>query len=163
MKRRSGGERVAPTDGMQGVSGPSWGPGGRVLAFSAGASSSSGMDIYAYDASRNHVEPLVADAGDDIGPVWSPTSARTLAYTKVLDGVGQLWVTDFSETGEASSTQVTEFGGSSPQWLPDGSGLVYEADGQIWTVDMESQVSRPLLVNGEPVIGNRPVVVPLQP
>ena len=163
VRRRSGGERVAPTDGMQGVSGPSWGPGGRVLAFSAGASSSSGMDIYAYDASRNHVEPLVADAGDDIGPVWSPTSARTLAYTKVLDGVGQLWVTDFSETGEASSTQVTEFGGSSPQWLPDGSGLVYEADGQIWTVDMESQVSRPLLVNGEPVIGNRPVVVPLQP
>jgi uncharacterized protein (DUF2141 family) len=163
VRHRSGGERVAPTEGMQGVSDPSWGLGGRVLAFSAGASTSSGMDIYAYDASQNHVEPLVEDAGDDIEPVWSPISRRTLAYTKVVDDIGQLWVTRFSETGEASSTQLTEYGGSGPQWLPDGSGLVYEADGQIWTVDVASQLARPLLVNGEPVIGNRPVVLPLQP
>ena len=163
VRHRSGGERIAPTDGMQGVSGPSWGPGGRVLAYSAASSSSSGSDIYAYDASQNHVEPLVEDAGDDIAPVWSPTSARTLAYTKVVDDIGQLWVTRFSENGEASSTQVTEFGGSGPQWLPDGSGLVYEADGQIWTVDVASQIARPLLVNGEPVIGNRPIALPLQP
>ena len=161
VRSRSGDERVAPTDDLAGVSSPSWDRTGRVLAFSAIGPSGGGTNIYAYDPARSHIEPLVEGAGDDLGPVWSPTGPRTLAFTRVADDVGQVWVTTFSESGEQSATQLTECGGAAPRWLPDGSGLVYAADGQIWTVDVESKAARPLLVNGEPVLGYRPMALPL--
>ncbi|MBT3266553.1 hypothetical protein HN371_05325 [Candidatus Poribacteria bacterium] len=161
VKHRSGDERVAPTEDLVGVSSPAWDRRGRVLAFSAIGPSGGGTSIYAYDPARSHLEPLVEEAGDDLGPVWSPTAERTLAFTRVVGGIGQVWVTTFSESGEQSSTQLTEYGGAEARWLPDGSGLVYEADGQIWTVDVASKAARPLLVNGEPVLGGRPMVLPL--
>lgn len=163
VRHRTGEELVAPVDDMVGLSAPSWDRSGRVLAFSAINPAGGGMAIYAYDPERAHVEPLVEEPGDDIDPVWSPTDARAIAFTRVVDNIGQIWVTSFSELGERSSAQLTEHGGSGPQWLPDGSGLVYEADGQIWTVDIDSKAARPLLVNGEPVIGGRPMVLPMQP
>lgn len=163
VRRRNGQEQVAPVGAMVGLAAPAWDRRSRVVAFSAVNPSGGGMAIYAYDPEQSHVEPLIVRTGDDVQPAWSPTDARVLAYTHVVDDVGQIWVTTFSELGERSSTQVTETGGSGAQWLPDGSGLVYEADGQIWTVDIGSKAARPLLVNGAPIIGGRPMVVPMQP
>jgi hypothetical protein len=154
-------EELVPMLSHVAISSPAWNASGEMVAFAAESSSGASpgtTDIVVYDVPRNHVEPLIEGPEEDNQPVWSPTDTHTLAFTRNTDGVPQVWLATFSETGVRTLRQVTQFGGASPDWLPDGRGLVYETNGQVWTVDLDSGAERPLLVNGEPVLGGAPSV-----
>ena len=52
-------------------------------------------------------------------------------------------------------------GGSRPVWVPpNGRWILYENNGQLWTVDIQTPGSEvPLMSNGEVVFGYQPIAV----
>lgn len=149
----TGEELIVPTD-LAEISHPSWNRDAGLIAFAGTRRSESTADIYVYDPVANRLGTLIAEATDEKEPVWSPTDLRTLAFTRE----GQLWLATFGENGEKNVRQLTQYGGEQPTWLPDGKGLVYIVNGQLWTVDLASGTERPLLVNREPILGVQPAV-----
>ena len=72
---------------------------------------------------------------------------------------------EFDDDGKPNENQLTQNGGNSPVWLPDGSGLVYENNGQLWLATWaENSVDQvefiPLTINGQNVFGYHPSLVP---
>lgn len=151
-------ELIVPTD-LAEISHPSWNQDATLIAFGGRRRSESASDIYVYDPVANRLWTLIAEATEEKEPVWSPIDPHTLAFTRE----GQLWLATFGENGEKDLRQLTHYGGEQPAWLPDGKGLLYVANGQLWTVDLASGAERPLLVNREPIFGAQPAAQRLLP
>lgn len=150
---------------LQQIDGLAWSRDGFLIAFSAAeqsdsADASAASNLYLYDTKRAHLEPLIVDSAYDAHPAWSPTHPMTLAFTRVQEKRPQIWIAEFSKNGEKTLRQITQQGGSRPKWLNGGTGLIYERNGQVWAFDLETETARPLLVNGEPVVGKSPCVGP---
>ncbi len=163
-RQQTGTEEVAAVP-LQQIDGLAWSRDGFLIAFSAAEQSDSAdaaadSNLYLYDTKRAHLEPLIVGSAYDAHPAWSPTHPMTLAFTRVQDERPQIWIAEFSKNGEKTLRQITQQGGARPKWLNGGTGLIYERNGQVWTFDLETETARPLLVNGEPVIGARPCVGP---
>ncbi len=163
-REQTGTEEIAAVQ-LQQIDGPVWSRDGFLIAFSAAEKSDSAdapaeSNLYLYDTKSAHLEPLIVDSAYDAHPAWSPTHPMTLAFTRVQDERPQIWIAEFSKTGEKTLRQITQQGGSRPKWLNGGTGLIYERNGQVWAFDLETETARPLLVNGEPVIGKSPCVGP---
>ncbi|GIX05708.1 MAG: hypothetical protein KatS3mg115_0111 [Candidatus Poribacteria bacterium] len=156
------GEERAPMLPLEGVEGLSWHLDGRVLAFSARDPErpEAGRNLYLYDAASDHLEPLLEGSTEDFSPRWSPTDGERLAFVRMEEGRAQIWTARIALDGKIAEQRLTRFGGEDPSWLPDGSGLVYRTNGQLWTVDLETQTARPLLVNGEPILAEQVAVSP---
>jgi Tol biopolymer transport system component len=147
---------------------PAWHPTGELLAYVAAGSiesseSPADRDIYSYDLHANRIDPISVGTTDDIQPTWSPTDLRMLAFCRVEGRRQQIWLIRFDNQGQSAETKLTTAGGKHPVWLPDGSGLVYENNGQLWTVAMNRTATsttefNPVKVNGKPVFGHRPDV-----
>jgi hypothetical protein len=168
-------ELIVPTD-MTAISHPSWNRDASLVAFAGTRRPASAdltnptalppsptSDIYVYDPAANRFVPLISETTDEGEPVWSPTDTRSLAFTRDEGGVRQVWLATFGENDEKTLRQLSHFGGEQPAWLPDGKGIVFVTNGQLWTVDLESGNERPLLVNREPVIGGQPAVQAIPP
>lgn len=163
-REQTGTEEVAAVQ-LQQIDGPVWSRDGFLIAFSAaeksnGADAAADSNLYLYDTKSAHLEPLIVDSAYDAHPAWSPTHPMTLAFTRVQGERPQIWIAEFSKNGEKTLRQITQQGGSRPKWLNGGTGLIYERNGQVWTFDLETETARPLLVNGEPVVGKHPCVGP---
>ena len=147
---------------------PAWHPTGELLAYVAAGNiesseSPADRDIYSYDLHANRIDPISVGTTDDIQPTWSPTDLRMLAFCRVEGRRQQIWLIRFDNQGQSAETKLTTAGGKHPVWLPDGSGLVYENNGQLWTVAMNRTATsttefNPVKVNGNLVFGHRPDV-----
>lgn len=149
------------------MSNPTWRRDGQLLAYAAAGSvenpqAGSNRNIYAFDNVSNSVEPIVISPDDDAEPSWHPTDQNTLAFSRGDDDdTRQIWVVTMSATGEPIEEQITEMGGSRPVWVPPkGRWILYENNGQLWTVDAATPGSEaPLISNGKAVFGYQPTVV----
>ena len=149
------------------MSNPTWRRDGQLLAYAAAGSvenpqADSNRNIYAFDNVSNSVEPIVISPDDDAEPSWHPTDQNTLAFSRGDDDdTRQIWVVTMSSTGEPIEEQITEMGGSRPVWVPPkGRWILYENNGQLWTVDATTPGSEsPLISNGKVVFGYQPTVV----
>ncbi|MDP7278512.1 MAG: hypothetical protein QGG39_01315 [Candidatus Poribacteria bacterium] len=147
---------------------PAWDPTGELLAYVEtgdidSSESPADRDIYSYDLRANRIDPISVGETDDIQPAWSPTDLGMLAFCRVEGKRQQIWLIRFDDQGLSTETKLTTAGGQHPVWLPDGSGLVYENNGQLWTVAIDkTAISKtelnPVKVNGKPVFGHRPDV-----
>jgi len=147
---------------------PAWDPTGELLAYVEtgnidSSESSADRDIYSYDLRANRIDPISVGKTDDIEPAWSPTDLGMLAFCRVEGKRQQIWLIRFDDQGLSTETKLTTAGGQHPVWLPDGSGLVYENNGQLWTVAIDKTAIsttelNPVKVNGKPVFGHRPDV-----
>ena len=172
---KTGDEIQVPTSARV-ISDPSWNLSSELVAFaSAGAVESNPSppgrrkkgsksedkiqrDIYCYDMVDNRIDPLVLSPADDAEPAWCPTDPDKLAFSREKDGLRQIWVIRFYRNKPPEEEQLTKYGGEHPVWLPDGTGIIYETNGQIWLVDVRSKISKPIMVDGEPVFGFYPFV-----
>lgn len=149
------------------MSNPAWSKNGRLLAYATAGSienreSGTSRNIYGFDTKSNSVEPIVVSPADDAEPAWHPDDKNTLAFSRSIDeDTRQIWIVSYSNTGKPTEKQVTEMGGSRPVWVPsNGRWILYENNGQLWTVDvLDTGSEAPLLSNGKAVFGYQPVAV----
>ena len=138
------GVALGPTD----VSGYSWSPSGRYIAYNAGG-------IMYVMPSRGGRRRLVLDTkGDTLGgPVWSPDGRYLgFGYLDYCDMCGSQWATAVMRPWGGRRVMIDDLGGSTT-WSADGRYLlsthVNEKTGWIWGFDPAS---------GSPVVLHRLVV-----
>ena len=152
------------------MSNPAWRRDGQLLAYAAAGTvenpqAGENRNIYAFDNVSNSVVPIVISPEDDAEPSWHPTDQNTVAFSRGEgDNTRQIWVVTFSSNGKPKEEQITEMGGSRPIWVPpDGRWIIYENNGQLWTVDATNSGSEtPLMSNGKAVFGYQPSVVHIE-
>ena len=144
---------------------PRWSRNEEILAYSTRGSienvgNPSGRNIFAYDRVNERVEPVVISNEDDADPAWSPSDANLVAFSRAEGSHRQIWLIQFNREGESSENQLTRYGGENPVWLPDGSTILYENNGQLWLISRYGSDSRPIIHRGQILNGNEPYVVP---
>lgn len=152
------------------MSNPAWRRDGQLLAYATAGSienpkAGENRNIYAFDNVANSVEPIVISPADDAEPTWHPADRNTLAFSRGTDGnPRQIWVVTFDTNGKPTERQVTAMGGSRPVWVPpNGHWILYENNGQLWTVDITDPGSEfPLMSNGKVVFGYQPIAVSVE-
>ncbi len=155
-----------PSTAME-MTNPSWRRDGKMIAYATAGTienpnSKDNRNIYAYDQVNNSIKPVVISSADDAEPSWHPTETNILAFSRSKDGqTRQIWLVTYSSDGKPTERKITEMGGSKPVWVPSqGSWLLYENNGQIWTVDIHNLGSEsPLMSNGKVVFGYQPVAI----
>lgn len=117
---------------MKRLGGPSVSPDGTQVVFPvtvfSGEENQSERDLWIVptDGSRPP-RRLSWNQGGDGSPVWSPDGAWLAFVSKRGDGPPQLYRLPVHEVGEAEPLTELPVGVQDPQWLPDGSGLVFAA------------------------------------
>ena len=114
---------------------PAWGPEGRFVYF---ATAGRGMDIHRIDVAAGRREEVVVGAGNQYQPRVS--AQGVLAYMAPAPGVtggGGIWTRTLPEPGDdiwagsgepvLARSEETAYR-ARPDWLPDGSALVYVSD-----------------------------------
>ena len=152
------------------MSNPAWRKDGQLLAYAAAGTienptAGGNRNIYAFDNVQNSVEPIVISPADDAEPAWHPEDRRTLAFSRGIVGTPrQIWVITFDADGRPAEQQITEMGGSRPVWVPpNGNWIIYENNGQLWTVDITKPGSESALMsNGKAVFGYQPIAVAVE-
>jgi Tol biopolymer transport system component/DNA-binding SARP family transcriptional activator len=87
---------------------------------------------------------VTLDAGLEVDPVLAP-DGRTLAYAAGPEGVMRIYVRRL-DGGRAVRVSGDVAGDHRrPRWSPDGSRLLYQAGGGIWTVPALGGVPRPVV------------------
>ncbi|MDE0503327.1 MAG: hypothetical protein OXI86_04530, partial [Candidatus Poribacteria bacterium] len=144
---------------------PRWSRNEEILAYSTRGSIENAGDptnrnIYAYDRITERIEPVVIGDGDDANPAWSPTDPNIIAFSRAEGGHRQIWLIKFNREVDPSENQLTRYGGDNPVWLPDGSAILYENNGQLWLISRDGSDDRPIVHRGQVLYGNEPYVVP---
>ena len=162
----SGQELPVPSTAQEMFS-PAWNFNGKLLAYSARGSienpnAGKNTNIYVYDRISNRIQPIRIGEGDDSEPAWSPARPRLLAFSRAEGEHRQIWRVEFSPDGEPNEQQLTRYGGENPVWLPDGSSILYENNGQLWMVSADGIENQPIRLNGKVVFGHAPYVLPFK-
>lgn len=155
-----------PSTAME-MTNPSWRRDGQLIAYATAGTIENpnpqdNRNIYAFDQENNRIEPVVISTADDAEPAWHPSETNILAFSRSEDGqTRQIWLVTYSSDGKPTERQITDMGGSKPVWVPpNGSWIVYENNGQLWTVDIHNPGSEsPLMSNGKVVFGYQPFVI----
>ncbi|MBM3235975.1 hypothetical protein FJZ31_06705 [Candidatus Poribacteria bacterium] len=174
LKHLASGEEIPLPATFRNYYTPAWNAKSDIIAFAASGSIESldqlmehagknesdqtTRNIYIFDQIEQQLNPISIGPEDDAEPAWSPTASNALVFSRAEGNHRQLWIAVLNEDGKATLRQLTHFGGQKPAWLPDGSGLVYENNGQLWTINVNSDDERPLLMRSKPVFGLDPYV-----
>ena len=105
---------------------PAWGPDGRFVYF---ASAGRGMDIHRVEVATGEREPVVDGPGNQYQPRVSARGVLVyMAPSPRVTGSGAIW-TRVLPAGEPVLVHAEETAyRARPDWLPDGSGLVFVSD-----------------------------------
>lgn len=71
----------------------------------------------------------------DCSPSWAPDCLR-LAFQSNRSGKLNVWIMN---ADGSNPVQITQKGGASPAWSPDGKWIAFERDEQIWLVSPDGQ------------------------
>ena len=144
---------------------PTWNSSGELLAYSTRGSienpeAGNDRNIYVYDTVTQRLEPICISLEDDAEPAWSPFNPNVLAFSRAEGRFRQIWITEFSSEGESMERQLTRYGGQKPIWLPNGSTILYENNGQLWIISKDGSQNQPLRFKGKVVYGHEPYAIP---
>ena len=144
---------------------PAWNLTGELLAYSTRGSvenpeAGTDRNIYGYAQVSGRVEPICIGPEDDAEPAWCPSDPNLLAFSRADGKHRQIWLAELRPGGESSVGQLTRYGGESPVWLPDGSAILYENNGQLWLISTDGSKNRPAMVKGRVLFGHEPYAIP---
>ena len=144
---------------------PAWNPTGELLAYSTKGSienpeAGTDRNIYSYSYVNGRVEPISIGPEDDAEPAWSPSDPNLLAFSRAEGQHRQIWLVELGPEGKPNAQQLTRYGGEKPVWLPDGSAILYETNGQLWQISKNASKNRPVMFNGQIVFGHEPYTIP---
>lgn len=147
------------------MSTPAWNLNGELLAYSTRGSienpeAGTDRNIYSYAHMSGRVEPISVGPEDDAEPTWSPSDPNLLAFSRIEGKHRQIWLVEFGPKGTPHLQQLTRYGGEKPAWLPDGSAILYETNGQLWQISKDASENRPVMFNGQVIFGHEPYVIP---
>jgi Tol biopolymer transport system component len=111
---------------------PAWAPGGRI-AFVAG--DGQGGPVGTADPAGGAVAWLTADTAHALAPAVAPDGRRLAFLARDPGGRLQLWVQELSASAPRAARRLTDHADVTPtrvRWTPDGTALVYSADGGLW-------------------------------
>ena len=160
-------EFVVPSTALQSFT-PAWNSDGTVLAYVTTGTienpdaTEQRQNIYAFDQLTNSVEPVIVSTANDTEPAWSPANPNQLVFTRTEGNYQQIWLVTYSDEGVPMERQLTQKGGSHPVWIPPkGRWILYENNGQLWTIDTENPkaTEAPLMYKGQVVFGYEPAVL----
>ena len=144
---------------------PAWNLTGELLAYSTKGSienpeAGTDRNIYSYAYASGRVEPISIGPEDDAEPAWCPSDPNFLAFSRAEGQHRQIWLVELSPEGKPDAQQLTRYGGEKPVWLPDGSAIIYEANGQLWQISKDGSKNRPVIFNGRVIFGHEPYTIP---
>jgi Tol biopolymer transport system component/tRNA A-37 threonylcarbamoyl transferase component Bud32 len=122
---------------------PAWSPDGKWIAFDARVTNAA-ADVWIMPASGGEPRVLANDPAEEITPCFDPAS-QWVYFTSSRSGVLQLYRVPI--TG-GPATQVTQGGGFTCQFSPDGRSLYYlktRAGGEIWRIDLATNREEPVV------------------
>ena len=134
--------RVLPITGLPNpeIRDPVWVRGGQAIAFVArNAQRSDGGRVWMVAAAGGQANPVTSDSIVALAPAFSADGRRMAYFAPDSAGRMQVWVLAISEgsTATGAPVRVTNHADVTPtriRWMPDGSGLIYSADGRLWKV-----------------------------
>lgn len=122
-------------------------PDGRQLAVSI-FDDNANADIWVYDLTRQTLSRLTFDDANDRFPAWTPDGER-IVFLSARDG-GGLWWRAADGTGAAERLLADESPELVPYaFTPDGAQLLYNADGNIYTLTPGAEVPSQALIQSE--------------
>ena len=124
----------------------SWSADGRWIAY-AEVDSASGWDLYRLDVAKHKSSVFRKTSGSEQQPAISP-DGRWLAYASDESGRFEIYVETFPEPG--SRVQISENGGTEPQWSPAGHEMFYRSGSKLMSVKV---------AGGNSVSASRPTVL----
>ena len=113
---------------------PAWLPDGRI-AFVAGAGE--GGPIGTAAAGGGAVTWLVPDTAHAYAPAFAPGGGRVAYFAKDQSGRLQVWIRELGNSPPGAERRLTDHADvtlTRVRWTPDGTSLIYSADGGLWRV-----------------------------
>ena len=136
--------RLALASGLYSIDEGVWSPDGRWLIYRTG--SGGGRDVYGLRPGIDSAPgiPLAATEHEEFGAVVSP-DGHWLAYVSDESGAYEVYVRPFPQVG-AARHQLSQRGGSEPQWAHSGRELFYrDGAGHLVSVGIGSGSSLPIV------------------
>jgi Tol biopolymer transport system component len=104
-------------------------------------------DIFTVPPSGGKIDNLTQDAPADSDPKWSPDGTRLAFDSRRVDGHRNVWVLEPDGITFTRLTEDTTSSNSLPSWSPDGAGITWVHDGEIWVMNLADR-SRIQLTTG---------------
>ncbi len=137
------GETIDPPDGVErlaGVGTPALSPDGSALAFGTGATQAFrwrvavNARLWEAPSGGGPARPITRDGVRAVTPAYSPDAAALAFFAPDSADRWQLWVQPTSGAEARQLTTHEDMAIRRVRWIPDGSDLVYSADGKLWRI-----------------------------
>ncbi|NIM52283.1 MAG: amidohydrolase family protein [Gemmatimonadales bacterium] len=142
---------VDPPDGatrLAGIGTPAFSPDGANLAFGTGAhrafrlSVAENARLWEAPSSGGPARPLTRAEQRAVTPAYSPDGATLAFFAPDSSARWQVWVQRRNGTEARQLTSHEDMAIRRLRWTPDGTDLVYSADGKLWRISAEEGSAR---------------------
>ncbi len=122
---------------------PSWSPSGTTIAFGTGAGGPfrfnlrTNARIWEVPADGGAALPVTPEGVRAVSPSYAPDGVRIAYFAPDSVGKWQVWVQPGAGARASRLTSHDDMAYRRVRWSPDGSALLYAADGKIWTIAAE--------------------------
>jgi imidazolonepropionase-like amidohydrolase/Tol biopolymer transport system component len=122
------------------MSDPVWVRGGRRIAFVArNPRRGPGGRVWIVAASGGQASPVTEDSVQALAPTFTADGSRMAYFAPDSAGRMQVWVQGIADGDTAAGppirvTNHADVTATRIRWVPDGSALLYSADGRLWKV-----------------------------
>jgi Tol biopolymer transport system component/imidazolonepropionase-like amidohydrolase len=133
---------------------PAWLTGGNRIAFVArNARSKTGGRVWIVAAAGGQAHPVTKDSVPALAPAFSADGRRLAYFAPDSAGRMQVWVQELAgDTAVGAPARLTSHTDVTPiriRWVPDGSAVLYSADGRLWKVAASGGAPREIRFTAE--------------